>query len=63
MKFEKGKVHIIKGIAFKFIVRIKNLKYYIWVLGTNLKLSTNKIAWIHWSLNLGPASKVTLITY
>ncbi len=29
-------------------------------LGTNLKLSTNKIAWIHWSLDLGPSSKVTL---
>jgi hypothetical protein len=29
MKFEKGKVHIIKDIAFKFIVRIQNLKYYI----------------------------------
>ncbi len=28
-------------------------------LGTNLKLSTNKIAWICWSLNLGPLSKVT----
>jgi hypothetical protein len=29
-------------------------------LGTNLMLSTNKIAWIHWSLELGPSSKVTL---
>jgi hypothetical protein len=29
-------------------------------LGTNLKLSTNKIAWIHWFLDLGPSSKVTL---
>jgi hypothetical protein len=29
-------------------------------LGTNLKLSTNKIAWIHWSLDLGPLSKVAL---
>jgi hypothetical protein len=29
-------------------------------LGTNLKLSTNKIAWIHWSLDLGPLSKVSL---
>jgi hypothetical protein len=29
-------------------------------LGTKLKLSTNKIAWIHWSLDLGPSSKVTL---
>ncbi len=29
-------------------------------LGTNLKLSTNKIAWIHWSLDLGPSSKVAL---
>jgi hypothetical protein len=29
-------------------------------LGTNLKLSTNKIAWIHWSLDLGPSSEVTL---
>jgi len=27
-------------------------------LGTNLKLWTNKIAWIHWSLDLGPSSKV-----
>jgi len=32
-------------------------------LGTNLKLLTNKIAWIHWSLDLGPSSKVTLIIY
>jgi hypothetical protein len=29
-------------------------------LGTSLKLSTNKIAWIHWSLDLGTLSKVTL---
>jgi hypothetical protein len=29
-------------------------------LGTNLKLSTNKIAWLHWSLNLGPSSKGSL---
>jgi hypothetical protein len=29
-------------------------------LGTNLKLSTNKITWIHWSLDLGPSSKVAL---
>jgi len=29
-------------------------------LGTNLKLSTNKIVWIHWSLDLGLSSKVTL---
>jgi hypothetical protein len=29
MKFVKGKVHIIKDIAFKFIVRIQKLKYYI----------------------------------
>jgi hypothetical protein len=29
-------------------------------LGINLKLSTNKIAWIHWSLDLGPSSKVAL---
>ncbi len=29
-------------------------------LGTNLKLSTNKIAWIHWSLDLGHSSKVAL---
>jgi hypothetical protein len=29
-------------------------------IGTNLKLSTNKIAWIHWSLDLGPSSKVAL---
>ncbi len=29
-------------------------------LETNLKLSTNKIAWIHWSLDLGPLSKVSL---
>ncbi len=29
-------------------------------LGTNLKLSTNKIVWIHWSLDLEPLSKVTL---
>jgi hypothetical protein len=27
-------------------------------LGTNLKLSTNKVAWIHCSLDLGPSSKV-----
>jgi hypothetical protein len=26
-------------------------------LWTNLKLSTNKIAWIHWSLELGPSLK------
>jgi hypothetical protein len=29
-------------------------------LGTNLKLLTNKIAWIHWFLDLGPSSKVAL---
>ncbi len=29
-------------------------------VGTNLKVSTNKIAWIHWSLDLEPSSKVTL---
>jgi hypothetical protein len=29
-------------------------------LRTNLKLLTNKIAWIHWSLDVGPWSKVTL---
>ncbi len=29
-------------------------------LGTNLKLPTNKIAWIHWSLDLGHSSKVAL---
>ncbi len=29
-------------------------------LGTNLKLSTNKISWIHWSLDLGPSSEVAL---
>ncbi len=29
-------------------------------LGTNLKLLTNKIAWINWSLDLGPSSKVAL---
>ncbi len=29
-------------------------------LATNLKLSTNKIPWIHWSLDLGPSSKVSL---
>jgi hypothetical protein len=29
-------------------------------LEINLKLLTNKIAWIHWSLDLGPSSKVTL---
>jgi len=29
-------------------------------LRTNLKLLTNKIAWIHWSLDLGPSSKVAL---
>jgi hypothetical protein len=27
-------------------------------LGTNLKLLTDKIAWIHWSLHLGPSSKI-----
>jgi hypothetical protein len=30
-------------------------------LGTNLKLLTNKIAWIHWYKDLGPLSKVALI--
>ncbi len=29
-------------------------------LGTNLKLLSNKITWIHWSLGLGPLSKVGL---
>jgi hypothetical protein len=29
-------------------------------LGTNLTLSINKIAWIHWSLDLEPLSKVAL---
>jgi hypothetical protein len=29
-------------------------------LGTNLKLLTNKIAWIHWFLDLEPSSKVPL---
>jgi hypothetical protein len=29
-------------------------------LGTNLKRLTNKIAWVHWSLDLGPLSKVAL---
>jgi hypothetical protein len=28
-------------------------------LRTNYNLLTNKIAWIHWSLDLGPSSKVT----
>jgi hypothetical protein len=28
--------------------------------GTNLKPLTNKIPWIHWSLDLGPSSKVSL---
>jgi hypothetical protein len=31
--------------------------------GTNLKLLTNKIAWIHWSSDLGPSSKVGLRLY
>jgi hypothetical protein len=30
-------------------------------LGTNFKLSTIKIAWIHWSLDLGLSSKVALL--
>jgi hypothetical protein len=30
-------------------------------LGTNLKLSTIKIVWILWSLDLGPSSKVAII--
>jgi hypothetical protein len=30
------------------------------VLGTNLKLLTNKNAWFHWALILGPLSKVAL---
>ncbi len=29
-------------------------------LCTNLKLSTNNFVWIHWSLDLGPLSKVAL---
>jgi len=29
-------------------------------LGTNLKLFTSKIAWIHWSLDFGPSSEVAL---
>jgi hypothetical protein len=40
MKFEKGKVHIIKDIAFKFIVQIQNLKYYIRVFEINFKILT-----------------------
>jgi len=40
MKFQKGKVHIIKDIAFKIIVRIQNLKYYIWVFEIKFKILT-----------------------
>jgi hypothetical protein len=29
-------------------------------LGTNLKLSTNKNVWVHWTLLLGPLSKMVL---
>jgi hypothetical protein len=29
-------------------------------LGTNLKLSTKKITWIHWSMDLGHSSQVAL---
>jgi hypothetical protein len=30
-------------------------------IGTNFKLSANKIAWIHWSVDLRPSSKVAFI--
>jgi hypothetical protein len=30
-------------------------------LGINLKLSTNKIAWIHWYSDLGPSFKLPLV--
>jgi hypothetical protein len=40
MKFEKRKLRIIKDIAFKFIVQIQNLKYYIWVFEISLKFLT-----------------------
>ncbi len=47
-------------VGFRFNLSLFGLGPSSKGLRTNLKLLTNKIAWIHWSLDLGPASKVAL---
>jgi hypothetical protein len=51
---------LIFGISFCLNMPLFGLGPSSKGLRTNLKLLINKIAWIHWSLDLGPSSKVTL---
>ncbi len=52
----ENRCHVGLASICHFLVLDSRLK----ALGTNLKLSTNKIAWIHSSLDHGPSSKVAL---
>jgi hypothetical protein len=51
-----NRCHVVLASICHFLVLDPHLKG----LGINLKLSTSKIAWIHWSLDLGSSSKVAL---